>query len=200
MAATTINGAEELAAPLDLLLTSSAVGVAQRMLRNTSWNRFVLNLGRQPRTVTDRAAELGRELLSIAGGRSDIAPAKGDDRFADPAWAGNPVLKRTMQAYLAANKAADELFSDAHLDWRDAERVRFVLDVITEGLSLSNNPLVYKASIDTGGRSAVRGLRRFVGDMMSAPRVPSMVERDAYTVGETIAVTPGAVAFRSENV
>ena len=60
MAATTINGAEELAAPLDLLLTSSAVGVAQRMLRNTSWNRFVLNLGRQPRTVTDRAAELGR--------------------------------------------------------------------------------------------------------------------------------------------
>ena len=188
MAATTINGAEELAAPLDLLLTSSAVGVAQRMLPNTSWNRLVLNLGRQPRTVTDRAAELGRELLSIAGGRSDIAPAKGDDRFADPAWAGNPVLKRTMQAYLAANKAADQLFSDAHLDWRDAERILFVLDVITEGLSPSNNPLVnppgYKALIDTGGRSAVRGLRRFVGDMMSAPRVPSMVERDAFTVGK----------------
>ena len=51
MAATTINGAEELAAPLDLLLTSSAVGVAQRMLPNTSWNRFVLNLGRQPHTT-----------------------------------------------------------------------------------------------------------------------------------------------------
>jgi hypothetical protein len=87
VAATTIDGAEELAAPLDLLLTSSAVGVAQRILPNTSWNRFVLNLGRQPRTVTARAAELGRELLSIAEGRSDIAPAKGDDRFADPGWA-----------------------------------------------------------------------------------------------------------------
>jgi hypothetical protein len=60
-------------------------------------------------------------------GRSDIAPAKGDKRFADPAWAADPFLKRTMQAYLAANKTVGQLFSDAQLDWRDAERMRFVL-------------------------------------------------------------------------
>jgi polyhydroxyalkanoate synthase subunit PhaC len=197
-----IDGADELAAPLDLLLTSSAVGVAERMMPDVSWSRFAINLARRPRTVASRAAALGRELVAIAEGRSDLAPGRGDKRFADPAWTGNPLLKRTMQAYLATNNTVNQLFSDAKLDWRDAERIRFVLDVLTEGLSPSNNPLLnplgYKALIDTGGFSAVRGLRRFIADMASAPRVPSMVEPDAFTVGETVAVTPGSVVYRSE--
>jgi polyhydroxyalkanoate synthase subunit PhaC len=141
-------------------------------------------------------------LLSIAEGRSEVAPAKGDKRFADPAWRGNPLLHRTMQAYLATNSTVDQLFSDANLDWRDAERIRFVLDFVSEGLSPSNNPVLnplgWKALIDTGGRSALRGLRHFVSDMASAPRVPSMVEPDAFTLGKTIAVTQGSVVFRCE--
>ncbi|HZA08960.1 PHA/PHB synthase family protein [Mycobacterium sp.] len=202
MEATATQAAEELAAPLDLLLTSSAVGVAERMMPNVSWSRFALSLARQPRTVAARAAALGRELMAVAEGHSDLAPAKGDKRFADPAWQGNPLLKRTMQAYLATDNTVNQLFSDAKLDWRDAERIRFVLDVLTEGLSPSNNPLLnplaYKALIDTGGLSAVRGIRHFVADMASAPRVPSMVQPDAFTLGETIATTPGAVVFRCE--
>ena len=202
MVATNPAAADEVAAPLDLLLTSSAVGIAERVMPNVSWSRFALNLARQPRTVTSRAASLGRELATIAAGRSEVAPARGDKRFVDPAWQGNPLLKRTMQAYLATNTTVDQLFSDAHLDWRDAERIRFVLDVVTEGLSPSNNPLLnplgYKALVDTGGLSAVRGLRHFAGDMRSAPRVPSMIEPDAFTLGETIAVTEGSVVFWSE--
>ena len=198
----TTRGADELAAPLDLLLTSSAVGIAERMMPNTTWSRFALNLARQPGTVASRAASLGRELVSITDGRSDLAPGRGDRRFADPAWQGNPLLKRTMQAYLAGCTTVDELFADAHLDRRDAERIRFALDVITEGLSPSNNPLLnplgYKALIDTGGLSAVRGLRHFLVDMVSAPRVPSMVEPDAFTVGENVAATAGSVVFRTE--
>ena len=202
MVATNPAAADELAAPLDLLLTSSAVGIAERVMPNVSWSRFALNLARQPRTVTSRAASLGREFATIAAGRSEVAPARGDKRFVDPAWQGNPLLKRTMQAYLATNRTVDQLFSDAHLDWRDAERIRFVLDVVTEGLSPSNNPLLnplgYKALVDTGGLSAVRGLRHFARDMRSAPRVPSMIEPDAFTLGETIAVTEGSVVFWSE--
>ena len=202
MVATNPAAADELAAPLDLLLTSSAVGIAERVMPNVSWSRFALNLARQPHKVASRAASLGRELVTIAAGRSDVAPAKGDKRFTDPAWQGNPLLKRTMQAFLASTTTVDQLCSDAHLDWRDAESIRFVLDVVTEGLSPSNNPLLsplgYKALIDTGGLSAVRGLRHFAGDMKSAPRVPSMVEPTAYTLGETVAVTEGSVVFRSD--
>jgi polyhydroxyalkanoate synthase len=200
--ATTKATADELAAPLDLLLTSSAVGMADRLMPNVAWSRFALNLAKQPRTVASRAASLGRELVSIAEGRSELAPAKGDKRFADPAWRGNPLLHRTMQAYLATNNTVNQLFSDADLDWRDAERIRFVLDFLTEGLAPSNNPVLsplgWKALIDTGGLSAVRGLRHFVDDMMSAPRVPSMVDPDAFTVGKDVAVTPGSVVFRCE--
>ena len=96
----------------------------------------------------------------------------------------------------------DSLFADAELDWRDAERIRFVLDVVMEGLAPSNNPLIsplgWKAIIDTGGLSIVRGVRRFLQDMAVPPRIPSMVEPDAFTVGEDLAVTPGAVVYRNE--
>ena len=91
MVATSADSDEELAAPLGLLLTSSAVGVAERMIPNTSWSRFTLNLARRPRSMASRAAALGRELVTIAEGRSDIAPGKGDKRFADPAWVSSPV-------------------------------------------------------------------------------------------------------------
>jgi len=191
-----------LAVPLDLLLTRPVFGLAERISPNMSWRRFATNLARQPRVVASRAGTLGKELGAVVAGRSEIAPAKGDKRFADPAWVGNPLLKRTMQAYLAAIETVDQLYADASLDWRDAEQMRFVLDFVTEGLAPSNipfvNPLGYKAAIDTGGMSMVRGLGHFVSDMRKAPRVPSMVEADAFTVGETVAATAGSVVFRDE--
>jgi polyhydroxyalkanoate synthase len=194
--------ADEIAVPLDLLLTTSATGVARRMLPDASWSRFGLNLARHPGTVADRVGSLGRELAAIAQGASDRAPAKADKRFSDPAWQGNPLLKRSMQAFLATNETVEKLFADAQLNWRDAEQMRFVLDVVMETLSPSNNPLIsplgWKAIVDTGGQSLLRGVRHFLADIASSPRVPSMVESDAFTVGETVAATPGAVVYRSE--
>jgi poly[(R)-3-hydroxyalkanoate] polymerase subunit PhaC len=196
------DGFDEYAVPLDLLLTRPVFGLADRIAPNLSWRKFAVELARQPRMVGSRAGTLGRELAAIAAGRSDIAPAKSDKRFADPAWAGNPFLKRTMQAYLAANRTVDQLLSDARLDWRDAERMRFLLDFVSEGLAPTNNPLVnplgYKAAINTGGLSVARGLGHFVSDMRKAPRLPSMVEPDAFTLGETVAATAGSVVFRDE--
>ena len=177
----------EIATPHDLLLTGSALGVASGMMPDTSWSRFGLNLARRPGVVAERVGSFGRELASIATGTSDRAPAKPDKRFSDPAWQSNPLTKRSMQAYLAAAEIVDSLFADAELDWRDAERIRFVLDVVMEGLAPSNNPLIrplgWKAIIDTGGLNIVRGVRRFLSDMAVPPRIPSMVEPDAFTVG-----------------
>ena len=196
------HGADEIALPLDLLLTTSAIGMASRMVPDSSWSRFGWNLARRPGVVGQRVRSLGRELASITWGTSDRIPAKADKRFSDPAWQGNPFMKRSMQAYLAANDTVAKLFGEADLDWRDAERMRFVLDVAMEGIAPSNNPVIsplgWKAIIDTGGLSVVRGVRRFLKDMSAPPRVPAMVEPDAFTVGETLAVTPGAVVYRSE--
>ena len=192
----------EIATPHDLLLTGSALGVASGMMPGASWARFGLNLARRPGAVAERVGSFGRELASIATGTCDRAPAKPDKRFSDPAWQSNPLTKRSMQAYLAAAELVDSLFADAELDWRDAERIRFVLNVVMEGLAPSNNPLIsplgWKAIIDTAGLNVVRGVRRFLRDMAVPPRIPSMVEPDAFSVGENLAVTPGAVVYRDE--
>jgi polyhydroxyalkanoate synthase len=192
---------DELAAPLDLLLTSATKPFARRMMPDQTWARMGVSLAKQPGTVLERGKELARELGSIATGDCDRAPLRADKRFSDPAWQQNPVLHRIMQAYLAASDTAEQLFSDADLDWRDEARMRFVFDNAIEGLAPTNNPLIsplgWKAMIDTGGLSAVRGLKAFARDMMSSPRVPAMVEPDAYTVGETVAVTKGAVVLQT---
>src|SRR4029079_171629 len=159
-------------------------------------------LAKQPATLAERGADLAAELAQIAVGKSDRAPARTDRRFSDPAWEGNPVLRAIMQAYLAASDAATHLFEDAHLDYDDAEKVKFALDNVVEGLAPTNNPLInplaYKAFIDTGGMSAVRGARAFVRDMAAKPRIPAMVESDAYVVGETLAVSSGSVVLGTE--
>lgn len=192
---------DELAAPLDLLLTSATRPFLSRMMPDATWSRFGANLAKQPRAVGGRAATLARELGDIVAGKSDRVPARADKRFTDPAWQQNPVLHRIMQAYLAAAETAEGLLADAELDWRDAEKMQFVVDNFVEGLAPSNNPLIsplgWKALIDTGGLSAVRGVKAFARDMLSQPRVPAMVEPDAYVVGETVAVTKGAVVAQT---
>ncbi len=195
------TAAGEIAAPLDLLLVNSTKSFATRMTPNAAWARFAIELAKQPVTVAEKGANLAKELGSIAVGRSDRAPVRGDRRFADPAWTSNPALHRIQQAYLAASDAVEQLYAATELDWSDAEKVRFALDNIIEGLAPTNNivlnPLGWKALIDTGGLSAVRGFKAFVRDMATKPRVPAMVEPDAFEVGETVATTKGAVVLKT---
>ncbi|GAF47563.1 PHA/PHB synthase family protein [Rhodococcus wratislaviensis] len=193
--------AEELAAPLDLLLTDSALGIARRMLPNRSWLRLGTSLAGAPHFLVGRSRSLAVELADIARGTSTRAPARADKRFTDPAWSGNPLLRRILQTYLAAAETADKLLADADLDWRDRERLQFVLDNVVEAASPSNNPVLsplgYKAVIDTGGASVVRGLSNLVRDLATTPRVPAMVDPDAFVVGGSVAATPGSVIFQN---
>src|SRR6516165_9229021 len=202
MTNTDADDGEELAAPLDLMLTDAALGLPRRLAPNSSWLALGAGLVRRPRAVTRRGAELARQLTQITVGQSKITPDKRDRRFADAAWRENPVLRRAVQAYLAAETTAGALVADADLGWRDNERVRFVLDNVFDAIAPSNNPLIspvaWKAVIDTGGQSVLSGLRNLARDSLSSPRVPSMVEPDAFEVGKTLATTPGSVVFRSE--
>ncbi len=196
------ESAAEAVAYLDLLLSDAALGVLRRFAPGGFAGRLGLGLARRPRTVAGRVGRLAGELGSIAAGRSDIAPDRRDRRFADPAWTSNPVLHRVMQAYLASGEFATSLVGDARLEGADAERARFVVDNLVDALAPSNNPLLspaaWKAVIDTGGLSAVRGLRAFAADMAEPPRIPSMVDPGAFEVGRDLAVTPGAVVRRTE--
>ena len=72
-----------------------------------------------------------------------------------------------------------------------------MLDALAPSNAPLTNPAVLKATLDTGGRNFVRGAANFARDMAKPPRIPSMVDTSAFTVGEDIAVTPGAVVLRT---
>jgi polyhydroxyalkanoate synthase len=189
------------AAPLDLLLTDAATGMLRRLNPGGSGLRLAAALASRPRLVAGRGRQLLGELGRITVGTSQVQPSRRDRRFADPGWAGNPLLRRAMQAYLATAQAAEGVVAGAGLDEADSERVGFVLTNLVDALAPSNNPLLNpaaaKAAIDTGGGSVLAGLRNFVGDMAVPPRVPTMVEPDAFEVGVDLAVTPGSVILRT---
>src|SRR5580658_5458675 len=195
------GAADAASAPLDLLLTDAATGMLRRLNPGGSGLRLAAALAGRPRLVAGRGRQLLGELARIAVGTSQVQPSRRDRRFADPGWAGNPLLRRTMQAYLAAAQTAEGVVAEAGLDEADSERVGFVLTNLVDALAPSNNPLLnpaaVKAAVDTGGGSVLAGLRHFLADMAVAPRVPSMVEPDAFEVGVDLAVTPGAVVLRT---
>ncbi len=190
------------AAPLDLLLTDAALSPVRRFVPGISGVRFAANLARRPGRVAGRGRALAEELARIGLGRSDLAPHEKDRRFAEPGWTHNPLLKRAVQTYLAVGTAARGLVDDADLEWADEQRMGFVVDNLVEASAPSNNPLlnplVLKAAVDTGGSNLVEGGRRLVRDFATAPRVPAMVEPDAFEVGADLAVTPGEVVLRTD--
>jgi polyhydroxyalkanoate synthase subunit PhaC len=163
--------------------------------------RLAARLARKPRLTGGTAALLTLEFGRIAAGQAAITPDRRDRRFTDPAWTSNPLLKRIMQAYLAAGWTAERLLAAAELDWRDNERAQFLLSNLVAAAAPSNNPVIspagWKAAIDTGGLSAVRGARALASDLAAPPRVPSMVEPGAFEVGQDLAATPGAVVHRT---
>jgi polyhydroxyalkanoate synthase subunit PhaC len=196
------DAAGDLAGALDMLLADGALGVMRRFRPNSSILRLAASLAQRPQLVSQQAGLLGMELAQIVRGSSELAPNRKDRRFADPAWSENPLLKRILQAYLAASQTATSLVAGADLDWRDDERLRFVLGNLIAAAAPSNNPLLNPAAIktliDTGGVSALRGLRALLSDVAESPRVPAMVEPGAFEVGRDLAVTRGAVIFRTE--
>ena len=169
---------------------------------DSATTRWALKLASNPGVVIRRVTQLTADLAAIAAGNSEIEPPRRDRRFADTAWKGNPMLRRTVQTYLALGKTAEGLLDDADLDWKDNTKLTFVLTNLIAASAPSNNPflnpLAWKAFIDTGGLSVVRGARAFAGDMASAPHIPTMVEPDAFTVGKDIGITPGAVVSRTD--
>ena len=204
MVATTRSTADELAAPLDLLLTSSAVGMADRMMPNVAWSRFALNLAKQPRTVASRRHRSAGSWCRSprAAPRWHLPRATRDS----PIRRGGAIRCYTAPCRLTLRPttlwincsrmrtSTGAMPSESGLSWTFSAR-----DFRRATIPCSTRSAGRPSSTPAGGVRCV-GLRNFVGDMASAPRVPSMIEPDAFTLGETIAVTPGSVVLRCRGI
>ncbi len=192
------------AAPLDALLVDAALGPMRRFMPDLSTARFAAGLLRRPGETGMQLAGLAAELGKIAVGRSATGPSPKDRRFTDPGWQQNPALRRILQAYLASAQTASQLVDEAGLAARDEQRVRFGVQNLTEALAPSNlpllNPAAVKAAVDSGGRSLAIGGLALLRDLAVPPRIPQMVDGSQFAVGRNVAVTPGAVVLRTDQL
>ncbi|MBV1928731.1 MAG: alpha/beta fold hydrolase [Gammaproteobacteria bacterium] len=144
----------------------------------------------------------GKDVKDIIVGTSEYAPHAKDRRFQDPTWAINPFYRRAMQGWMAMKQNLNNWLSEASIEELDRARAHFILEVVTDAMAPSNtligNPAAMKRFFETGGKSAVQGLKNAYDDMVNGIGIPSQVDATPFKVGENVATTPGDVVFRND--
>jgi polyhydroxyalkanoate synthase len=111
------------------------------------------------------------------------------------------VWRRVAQSYLATRDGVLGSVDQLGLDAKSAARARFALGQVVEAVaptnSLLGNPAALKRARATRGRSLVDGGRHLLHDVVRNGGMPSQVDTRPFRVGETVAVTPGAVVHRT---
>ena len=145
-------------------------------------------------------ASAGRAVGSETAG--PVTPAVGDKRFADPAYADNPLYFLLAQEYLLSGQLVTELLDAAALETVQDTKARFAAKFIHDALAPTNtllgNPAALRAAFDTGGKSVVRGAKNMLDDLLHNGGWPSQVDSSGFEVGVNMAATPGAVVYRSD--
>jgi poly[(R)-3-hydroxyalkanoate] polymerase subunit PhaC len=164
---------------------------------------FVGDALKHPEVVGGQLTKMAVELAKVVAGISEVAPEDSDKRFADPTWSDNPFYRRMMQAYLVCRSTMQSMVPEsANGEWKETEQQRFAIRLLTEALAPTNlllgNPAALKRAFETGGASLMHGLRNFLDDLWNNNGMPQTVDKRPFAVGRNLAVTPGAVVFRSE--
>jgi polyhydroxyalkanoate synthase len=164
---------------------------------------FVSETLKRPEILGGQLIRMAVELAKVAAGVSDVTPETSDKRFDDPAWTDNPLYRRVMQAYLVWRSTMQSMVPEnGDGEWKETEQQRFAIRLLTEALAPTNlllgNPGALKRAFETGGASLMHGLRNFLDDLWNNNGMPQTVDKRPFAVGRNLAVTPGAVVFRSD--
>ena len=156
---------------------------------------------RYPALSMEQTAALVRELISVYSWSSSLTPATDDKRFVGDVWRKNPFYRIHLQSYLAWSASLQNFIDQSSLDVDNKARAHFVLSALTDAFAPTNtllgNPDALKKTIETRGANLVAGFRNYIGDLATNDGLPSQVNKSAFRVGENLAVSPGAVVFRS---
>ncbi|MEO0908887.1 MAG: alpha/beta fold hydrolase [Pseudomonadota bacterium] len=156
----------------------------------------------QPQTIAKEWMSFASEFSNIVTNRSSIEPSPKDRRFADSAWKNNNISKALMQSYIAWGESVMNTVEQLDLPDKDAARARLMASMFVDAMAPSNNflanPTAMKHLFETGGKSAVNGVKNFVGDMVKNGGLPSSVDTSKFKVGENLAITPGNVVFKND--
>ncbi|MFO1368552.1 MAG: class I poly(R)-hydroxyalkanoic acid synthase [Marinagarivorans sp.] len=137
-----------------------------------------------------------------------VQEEKSDKRFADGDWEGNPVFNYIKQAYLLNAEYVSQMVESLEFeDGKMGEQVRFYTRQLVNSMAPSNyvftNPEVCREILKTEGECLARGIDNFMRDLENSPSEAfkiTQVDIDAFTLGETLAYTPGEVIFKNRLV
>ncbi len=156
----------------------------------------------QPVVAAEHVLKLNGELIKILFGDTSHAPSPRDRRFSDEDYTSNPLFARLARSWVAWNESLGAWVEAMGLEGEELERARFVTTVAADSLAPSNfllgNPAALRKAFESRGGSLAAGLRNFLDDVRNNGGMPSQVDKSAFTVGENLASTPGAVIHRSE--
>ncbi len=166
-----------------------------------SAGRFFLQSFKQPEGFVNHYSSFAKELVSIVQSKSKLEPPRKDKRFRDAVWKDNYLYRSVMQTYLAWDKEVTAWVDDLDMEDADKRRSQFLREQVSAMLSPTNsplNPVAVKRAYQTGGKSVLSGLKHLVEDIHTNHAMPSQVRPNSYTVGKDLAVSAGAVVYRSE--
>ncbi|MCK0092829.1 alpha/beta fold hydrolase [Rhodococcus sp. HNM0563] len=166
---------------------------------------------KNPRAIAEATTEYANRLAHIPAAatrvwnasepQAPVPPDPKDRRFADAAWKENPAYFSLLQSYLATREYVEELVDAGEGDALADAKARQFANLMFDALAPSNfliNPGVLVRALDTGGASLVRGAKFAVDDLVHRKGIPLKVDREAFTLGENMAATPGKVVFRND--
>ncbi len=132
-------------------------------------------------------------------------PAKGDKRFADPAWKDEVVFDYLKQSYLLTARWFQGTVKEVEgIDDKTAKKVEFYTRQFIDAMSPSNfamtNPQVVKATMETKGENLIKGLQNLLTDLERGKGKLAIRQTDmkAFKVGGNVATSPGKVVFQNE--
>jgi polyhydroxyalkanoate synthase subunit PhaC len=132
-------------------------------------------------------------------------PAASDNRFKSELWQNNFLFDYIKQSYLIAAQNIQKMVAETQgLDPQTARKVRFFTRQFVDALAPTNfvftNPDVLKATVETGGKNLVDGLKNLLGDLDrgGGQLAIKMTDYNAFRIGENVANTPGKVVYRNE--
>ena len=127
-----------------------------------------------------------------------------DRRFSHELWKTNPFFNFVKQQYMINAEAITQAIEDVDtLDPGEKKRLRYfgqqIVDLFSPTNFLATNPEALSLAVETEGESLVKGLENLVRDLEAndGDLVVTLADKDAFTVGENLATTPGQVVFRN---
>jgi len=112
----------------------------------------------------------------------------------------NQIFEYIKKSYVMTSNILADVASKSGLEEHEQAQLDFFIAQYSDAMSPDNfaltNPEVIQEAIDTNGKSLVNGLQNLIQDVEKG-RI-SMTDESAFTLGENIATTQGAVVYENE--